>query len=358
MRNTALDKLRDENPFPELLPGPPLEAIRSQLQDAEVQPRAPMRAARRTIRLVGAMLSVAVVVAVVAVVLTTAGTHTHSHNRAGQQTIASRKTTSSMRKDASLLAAAQAFLDYMLPRDGADFARGQRLFAYVRRVQLKAEAACLAARGLPGPPHQIVPSTRFGTVQLPNMAAIRAAHDVGVTAATGPTYPGRSLNATQRRAYRARLSRCQTQSRRLDAFERTASANALAQGWFSAQATAARSPQVRAAMRKGATCASKTAFPAATASQEIERVAAKLTPLNTKGQIAKANATNARGAEVLVKCFSHAEATQTSLLAVKRRQVIRSHSAEIKRIEQQVDRHVAADQTRYDLQFKPPPPQP
>jgi hypothetical protein len=352
MPEDALDKLRAENPIPELLPGPSLDAIRSQLDDAEAHRRTPMRAPRRTSRLVPVVLSIAVVVAVVAIALTTAGNHTPSRNPAGPHPTPPTQTTSSRPTDTSSPLAAQAFLDGMLPRDGADFASGQRLLKYTIRVRLQAETACLAADGLPGPPDPHLPSSRFGTVQQPDMAAIRSAHNIGITTTTGPTYPGRSLKPTQRKAYRARLSYCQTQTRGIAAFERNASAVALAESWYSAQAAAIHSPQVQAAMKTGATCASQTAFPAATASQEIERVEGKLTPLNLKGETAKANAINAGGARVLVKCFSHPEAVQTKLLAAKRRQVIQSHSAEIKRIEQQVDRQVKADQTRYGLKFQ------
>jgi len=168
MRNDALDRLRRENPLPDLLPELPIERILRRLDDEPPIPHR-RRSSRSPVRDVLAhavpiALSVAIVVAVAAVLLT-AGSKDPSASGNGDRIPVNpgQSTSTSSGRDRIALTPAEALLDYLMPRNGTDYTSGAMLNEFTVRTRAKAETACLAAQGLPGPPQP-------GLYRLPSLA--------------------------------------------------------------------------------------------------------------------------------------------------------------------------------------------
>ena len=85
-------------------------------------------------------------------------------------------------------------------------------------------------------------------------------------------------------------------------------------------------------MQHGANCSRTTAFPAANTVQEIGNIDAQLTPLNIKGERAKATALNALGARVLIRCFGSAERLRSKLFAAQRTKLVEQHATQVKQL--------------------------
>ena len=352
MTKDAFEELRAENPYPELLSGPPLDTIRCQL-DQEPRPELPPRPrhGRRVKPLVPIVLSCAVVVAVLIVVVTSGGEHANSVRTTGGR--ANREpSTGTPTTRSPTAAAAAAYLDLLMPRDGADVHRGAELGLFLQRAQAKLETQCMAKRGLPGPPEDFESSQRFGSANQPNIPAIKAVGNIGVTTVRAPVYPGQKLSPARRRVYDARLSHCKAQILGLLRFENNPAAVALGQSWFTTVHTVIHSSPVQAAMRAGARCSQGTGFPATTAQRETANVEGRITPLQLQGENAKAAAINKQGARVLVRCFGHAEMVQQALLTQRRRAVVAAHAAKIRSISQLIARRVSSLEQASGITFQ------
>ena len=353
MRSDAFERLRAQNPVPGLLPNAPIEPILRRLDGAPGPAATSARRSGSRVRIfrVVPLVASAAVAALVAAALLTAGTGQHHPTRptTGVPTTSKNLTTASGINDQRQLAPWSVYLDHLLPRNGSDWARGSVMTAFETRVRIKAETACMANKGLPGPPVGLSPSARFGSEQFPNMRAIARAHNVGIVTGYRPTNPGASLPKQQRRAYQTGVSRCQNSTASITKSYNPPSTGRLFTDWYRVYATVTRSPQARALMHRGAVCAKKTNFPADSVSQEISNVEAKITPLNFNG--ARAQAINAAGARVLIHCFGPAQALRDRLMATQRTQFLASHQQALKRVETQIKQSVASDQTKYHVQF-------
>lgn len=356
MHKDALERLRRANPLPELLPGLPLEAIRRRLDEeppSSWRPHRPApRSTRRVTHAIPIVMSMLVVVAVATFALTVGASH-RSRSRPGDTRPAhTGQTTSTSRGRDRGLTPADAFLDLLMPRDGTDYTNGAKLNEFTVRVSAKAETACLAAKGLPGPPPTGPVSAPFGGAQYPNMAAIAKFHNGGaITTRGAPVDPAGSLSPVRRKIYEAAVSHCAVATQQIEAFYNSPAATRLMSDWQSIYTTVARSSSMRSATRQGAACSRKTEFPAANATQEIGNIEAKLTPLNIRGKRAKADALNASGARVLVTCFGPVEALRGRLLAAQRANQLTRQADQITQLETQVNREISIDEARYHLQF-------
>jgi hypothetical protein len=346
MGDDALEQLRRENPVPEPMPELPIEPVLRRLDDeptaAAEQSSATPRAARRAIRALPVALSATVVAAVAIVAISIGGQHRSSgpSSRPGSP------------QTGAATSAASYFLDYLLPRNGADWAAGSRLTDFTRKVLTKAETSCMTADGLPGPPVFGEPSQKFGSLDFPNMPVIKSTSNVGVTTVPEPTDPAKSLSPTERKAYTAALSKCEAASARTtDSFYENRQANTLMDQWMNIFSRVSASPAIRAANRRAASCSRTTPFPASTVGSEIDTIEAKLTPLNTSGQNARASATNARGVHVLIKCFGTVETLRDRLMAAQRVRFLAEHTQAIRQLENQVNRVVAADEAKYSIKL-------
>jgi len=346
MGDDALEQLRRENPVPGPMPGLPIEPVLRRLDDepaaAAARSSARPRRARKVIRALPVALSAIVVFAVATVVITIGGHHRSSGPSSRPGSHQERAATS----------AASYFLDYRLPRNGADWAAGGRLGDFTTRVRTKAETSCLTADGLPGAPIYGEPSQKFGSVDFPNMPVIKSTSNVGVTTVRiGPTDPAKSLSPTKRKAYTAALSRCEASARTTYAFLGNRQAIKLGSEWLNIFSRVSASPAIRAANRRAASCSRATPFPASTVGNEIETIEAKLTPLNLRGQNAQAKATNASGVRVLIKCFGTVETLRDRLMAAQRVRFLAQHAQAIRQIEHQVNRVVGADEAKYGVKL-------
>jgi hypothetical protein len=346
MGDDALEQLRRENPVPGSMPGLPIEPILRQLDDelpviAKRSSTRP-RAARRVIRALPVALSAIVVVAVATVAISIGGRHRSADlsSRHGSHPAA---VATSVITD---------FLDYLLPRNGADWAAGSRLTAFFRTVRIRARTSCLRADDLPGPPVYEQPSQEFGSEDFPNMPVIKSTSNVGVTTLrAGPTDPAKSLSPTKRKAYTAALKRCDAAAAPATAFYPAHQASTLRDEWMNIFSRVTASPAIRAANRRAASCSRSTPFPASTVSGEIETIEAKLMPLNIRGQNAQAKATNASGVRVLIKCFGPVETLRDRVMAAQRIRFLAAHTQAIRQIETQVNRGVTADEAKYDVRL-------
>lgn len=357
MHKDALERLRRANPLPELLPGLPLEAIRRRLDEEPSLPPRPHRPAprstRRVTHAIPIVMSIIVVVAVAAFALTVGASH-RSRSGPGDTGPAhtGQTTSTSSGRDRTGLTPADAFLDYLMPRDGTDYTNGAKLNEFTVRVSAKAETACLAAKGLPGPPPTGPVSAPFGGAQYPNMATIAKFHNGGaITTRRAPIDPAASLSPARRKIYEAAVSHCAVTTQQIEAFYNSPAATRLMSDWQSIYTTVARSSAMRSATRQGAACSRKTEFPAANATQDIGNIEAKLTPLNIRGKRAEADALNARGARVLVTCFGPVEALRGRLLAAQRANQLARQADQITQLKTQANREISTDEARYHLQF-------
>jgi hypothetical protein len=345
MGDDVLEQLRRENPVPEAMPALPIEPVLRRLDDelsvAAARSSARPRPARRVIRALPVALSAIVVVAVATVAITIGGHH---------RSFGSSSRPGSPQTDAPTTAA-NYFLDYLLPRNGADWAAAGRLTDFTTRVRTKAETSCLTVDGLPGPPIYQEPSRKFGSVEFPNMPVIKSTSNVGVTTVRAPTDPAKFLSLTERKAYTAAVSKCEASARTTDSFYDNRQANKLMSEWMNIFSRVSASPAIRSANGRAASCSRATPFPASTVGNEIETIEAKLTPLNIRGQSAQAKATNANGVQVLIKCFGTVETLRDRLMAAQRVQFVAQHAHAIRQIENQVNRVVAADEAKYGVKL-------
>jgi hypothetical protein len=346
MGDDALEQLRRENPVPGPMPGLPIEPVLRRLDDgpaaAAARSSARPRRARKVIRALPVAVSAIVVVAVATVAISIGGQHRSSGSSSRPGSSQAGAATS----------AASYFLDYLLPRNGADWAAGSRLTDFTRKVRTKAETTCLTADGLPGPPVYGQPSQRFGSEDFPNMPVIKSTSNVGVTTVRiGPTNPAKSLSPAKREAYTTALTRCEASAPTTTVLSDNPQANTLMDAWMTIFSRVSASPAIRAANRRAASCSRATPFPASTVGSEIETIEAKLTPLNIRGQNAQANATNANGVQVLTKCFGTVETLRDRLMATQRVRFLAQHAQAIRQIENQVNRVVAADEAKYGVKL-------
>lgn len=336
MADQVMDRLARENPVPGGMTELPIEEILARLDEAPYVAPARQRSPRRFTAALGLAVSLIVSLAVGAFVLSSLG---HQASRRAVVAPASRGS-----------GASEALLDYLLPRNGSDWAAGSSLEGFTVAVRIKAETQCMAAHGLPGPPVYGQPSQQYGSVEFPNMPVIERTHNVGVTTLPAPTDPAKHLSPAKRGAYTAALSRCQTASAKPAAFLGKP-AWALMTRWMSIFTKVSASPAVRAANRRAAACSASTPFPAGTVGQEIEAVEAKLTPLNIGGHNARARSVNASGVRVLVRCFGAVEALRNRLMAAQRVEFLARHARAIRKVEDRFNRGVAADEAKYGVKL-------
>ncbi len=336
MADQVIDRLARENPVPGGMAELPIEVILERLDDAPYVAPARQRRPRRFTAAVPLALSLIVSLAVAAFVLSSVGHQASRHHVVAP---------ASRGPDAS-----EALLDYLFPRNGADWATGGALEHFVAAVRTKAETQCMAAGGLPGPPVYGQPSQQYGSVQFPNMPVIERTNNVGVTTLPAPTDPAKHLSSSKRSAYTAALSSCQARGAKPVAFLGKP-AWGLMTRWMSIFTKVSASQAVRAANRRAAACSASTPFPAGTVGQEIEAVEAKLTPLYIRGHNAQARALNASGVRVLVRCFGAVEALRNQLMAAERVGFLASHARAIRKLERQASRGVAADEAKYGVRL-------
>jgi hypothetical protein len=109
---------------------------------------------------------------------------------------------------------------------------------------------------------------------------------------------------------------------------------------------------VRAANREARACSRSTGFAAGSVGGEVGTIEAKLTPLNLEGHNAQANAVQASGVRVLVRCFGPVVALETRLLSARRVQFIAEHAQAIRKIEHDSNRVVPAAEAKYGVTFR------
>ena len=181
---------------------------------------------------------------------------------------------------------------------------------------------------------------------------IKRTSNVGVTTVRAPTDPAKSLPPTKRKAYTAAVAKCESSAQSAAALlYNDHQANQLMSEWMSLFSTVSASPAVRAANRRAASCSRSTPFPASTVGSEIDTIEAKLTPLDIRGDSAQAQAVNAHGVRVLIRCFGSVEALRDRLMTAQRVRFVAQHAQAIRQIENQVNRGVAADEAKYGVKL-------
>jgi hypothetical protein len=374
MRDDVLDELRLENPVPALLPAPPIGPLLERLdarQDANRQGLEPApsdgssgrperRAAPGPGRLSfgGLVTTVAVIgaIAIAVVALATLG-HRRPGNAAAthppSSTPASRSKSSSppaSRVDAAVVA-------LLFPHDGADWAASQQLRVFTSAVDIKAETLCLAAEDLPGPPVYPVIDEHFGLADMPNLPLIKRTLSLGATERyPGPTNPAQHLTGGTLARYNAAVTSCAATAGHAYAFIDGHTPAVLQGQWFDVIQRVERSSAVRAANRQGSQCSRSTPFPASGVEGEIGAIEAKLTRPNLAGQYAKADAIQARGARVLIRCFGADIALRSRLAAVARGHFLAAHAQGIQQLEAQANRAIPVLETKYKIRFESPDP--
>jgi hypothetical protein len=351
MSDRAMDQIRGANPFPDELSAPPIETVLRRLDGAEGD----RPAARRRLRLpsaggvIAAISSVsAVAIAVVAIALL--GHHQDASRATQASHPATLPGTANARVEASI---SDAVLGYLAPRAGPDFAAGQSLVVFARAVDTKAETACLAADGLPGPPVVSSPDGRFGSEEMPNLPLIRRTLSLGLTESyPGPTDPAGSLPRSRQAAYRAALARCVAAAPRMLVFLEGRAANAMFEEWMTNDFPAITgSPAVHAANRRASACSRSTGFAAGSVGGEVSAIEAKLPRLILTGHGAQASAVQASGVRVLVRCFGPVVALEDRLLAALRIQFVAAHAEAVRQIEHEAELVIPAAEARYGVRF-------
>ncbi len=365
MRDDVIDELSLENPVPRPLPAPPIEPLLDRLDARHATDGPGLGSARQgrssgpARRLApwagrisfGGVVSACAVVG--AILIAVAALATLGHRKAPERTapgVTAPPTRPSSSTPASTIdAVVVAFLFF---HDGADWAVGQPLRAFTSAVDVKSETRCLASDGLPGPPVYPVINEQYGSADMPNLPLIERTHGIGATERySAPTDPARSLTGETLVGYNAALARCAAAARHAYAFITSHTAVALQGQWLNIVQQVETSSAVRAANRRGSQCSRSTPFPASGVQGEIEAIEAKLTRPNLAGQYAQADAIQARGVGVLVRCFGTDIALRSRLTAAARASFFAAHAQAIQRIEAQANRAIPVLEAKYKIRF-------
>ena len=244
----------------------------------------------------------------------------------------------------------QAVVGLMVPRSGLQFATAQLVIAdFIAAVDVKAGDACLVGDGFPRLPPEPGPGLS-GTLQLPNLAYIKATGDLGLGTGVMVVDPTAGMSSAEKLAYQKALVKC---APRLPPFAFSSpAAVAIMSNWMNGVVNLINtSPAVKAANQKGASCSASTAFAAPSYEKEELLVRSDVQQYYMHKEPSLARETQARGAGVFVRCFGAAVRTVDSLLAGRGKAFLARYAQELLQIERQTYKQVTAASAKYDVSF-------
>jgi hypothetical protein len=231
---------------------------------------------------------------------------------------------------------------YLFPRSGADWAVGLQVLNFKIAQVDKAETACMAADGLPGPPTEAVPLSQFGTAELPNLPVIERTLSIGVTeTVASPKDPTHGMSSAEAAAYQAALTKCSANPHKSLTFLSSGPTDALRGEWSNITDAVVASGPVQRLNQQATQCAARTTFPADSVQNEEAEIARQVNSLQFKNDGVAARSTEIAGSRVLVRCFE-AEVNLTDQLLTRRRtEFFAANAQAIDQIEGATDRAVA-----------------
>jgi hypothetical protein len=251
---------------------------------------------------------------------------------------------------------AAAVVAFATPRDGADTVIGAQLASFAQTVQSKILDDCMTNDGFAAPPFFAGggPPPDLGNPQFPNLPVIAAQHDLGLFTGGGPAFPDpqSGMSAPERRAWQARIQHCFRTTQGQAPLFGSAKFGQLAGGWFNIVNQVSQSPQIRALSKKAAACSAAHGVPATSVMSLYGRLQGEIGPLSSSAaDSAKAQAIQAKGASVLVTCWSKEINETTALLSNRRPAYLAQNANALSALETQVNQQVAAQERRYGIKL-------
>jgi hypothetical protein len=249
---------------------------------------------------------------------------------------------------------AAAVIAFVAPRDGADAVIGAQLAKFAQTVQTKLLDDCFTNDGFPAPTFPIGgPPSDLGNPQFPNLPAIQASHNLGLfTGGVSFVDPQSGMSEPERRAWQARLGHCFRITQGQSPLFGSAKFGQLSGGWFNVVNQVSRSAQIRALSKKAATCSAAHGVPATSVMSLYGRLQGQLGPLSSSSADSdKVQAVQAKGARVLVTCWSSEINETTALLNNRRPAYLAQNANALSALETQVNQQVAAVERRYGIKL-------
>ena len=252
---------------------------------------------------------------------------------------------------------AAAVVAFVAPRDGADAVIGGQLASFAGTVQTKLLNDCMTSDGfavLPfgggGPP-----SNDLGNPQFPNLPAIEASHDLGLFVGGGQPFfagPQNGMSAPEQRAWQARIGHCFRSVQGRTPLFGSAKFGQLSSGWFNVINQVSRSPQIRALSKTAATCSAAHGVPATSVMSLYGRLQNEIGPLSQSSQNSdKVQAIQAKGARVLVACWTKVINETTALLNGRRPAYLAQNANTLSALQSQVNGQVTSLERQYGIKL-------
>jgi hypothetical protein len=251
---------------------------------------------------------------------------------------------------------AAAVIAFVAPRDGADTVIAAQLASFAQAVQTKLLDDCMTNDGFPAPNlPQGGPPTDLGNPQFPNLPVIEATHSLGLF--TGGfvvafSDPMSGMSAPERTAWQARIGHCFNTTQRQAVLFGSARFGQLNFGWFNIVSQVARSKQIRALSKAAAVCSAAHGVPATSVTSLYGRLQSQIGPISpSSANSAKVQALQAKGAHVLVTCWSKVIDETTALLSARRPAYLAENANAIAAVENQINQQVISLGRQYGLKL-------
>lgn len=248
-----------------------------------------------------------------------------------------------------------AVVAFIAPRDGVDAVIGGQLASFVQTVQSKQLGECMTDDGFSAPNFAVGgPPTDLGNPQFPNLPAIAASRNLGLFTGGGvPFFAQQSgMSDPERRAWQARIMHCfRTTQGRAPLFGSARFAQ-LSSGWFNVVNQVSRSAQIQALSKQAARCSTAHGVPASSVMSLYGRLQSEVGPISSSAANSdKVQALQAKGASVLVTCWSKVIDETTTLLSGRRTAYLAQNANALSAIQTQVDGQVSSLERRYGIKL-------